>query len=205
VAHDYTFRIPSDHNASIHLGKPPYFNRTGYNQWKTKMFGYLSVIHKDLWKIMKVGCELPDEDETPTPVQAYVMKRNYHALNIIHTSVSPEEFNKIEDTLTAKEAWDTLQVNHQGSKKICKSIIKTLEDELNLFSMKKDETVKEIYNRMKKITNQIKSLGGDKWGDSEIVDKLLTVYMVRDITLPNLIRAERGFKYFTVENIYGRI
>ena len=36
-----------------------------------------------------------------------------------------------------------------------------------------------MYNRMKKITNQIKSLGGDKWGDREIVDKLLTVYMAR--------------------------
>jgi hypothetical protein len=48
VAHDYTFQIPSDHNASIHMGKLPYFDGTGYNQWKTKMFGYLSAIHKDL-------------------------------------------------------------------------------------------------------------------------------------------------------------
>ena len=38
---------------------------------------------------------------------------------------------------------------------------------------------KEMYNRMKKITNQIKSLDGDKWGDCEIVDKLLTAYMAR--------------------------
>ena len=58
---------------------------------------------------------------------------------------------------------------------------------------------------MKKITNQIKSLGGDKWGDREIVDKLLTIYMARDVTLPSLIRAERGFKHFTAENILGRI
>jgi len=58
--------------------------------------------------------------------------------------------------------------------------------------MKNDESVKEMYNCMKKITNQIKSLGGDKWGDHEIVDKLLTVYMARDVTLPSLIRAERG-------------
>ena len=64
--------------------------------------------------------------------------------------------------------------------------------------MKKDESVKEMYNRMKKITNQIKSLGGNKWDDREIVDKLLTVYMAKDVTLPNLIRAERGFKHFTV-------
>jgi len=71
--------------------------------------------------------------------------------------------------------------------------------------MKKDESVKEMYNRMKKITNQIKSLGGDKWGDREIVDKLLTVYMARDVTLPSLIRAERGFKHFTAKNVLGRI
>jgi hypothetical protein len=71
--------------------------------------------------------------------------------------------------------------------------------------MKKVESIKEMYNRMKKITNQIKSLGEDKWGDREIVDKLLTVYMARDVTLPSLIRAEKGFRYFTVENILGRI
>jgi hypothetical protein len=62
-----------------------------------------------------------------------------------------------------------------------------------------------MYNWMKKITNQRKSLGGDKWGDHEIVDKLLTVYMDRDVTLPSLIRAERGFKHFTAENVLGRI
>jgi hypothetical protein len=29
--------------------------------------------------------------------------------------------------------------------------------------------------------------------------------MARDVTLPSLIRAERGFKHFTAENILGRI
>jgi hypothetical protein len=119
--------------------------------------------------------------------------------------VSPEEFDKIEDVPTAKDAWDTLQVNHQGSRKVRESRIKTLEDELSLFSMRKDETVKEMYNHMKTIINQIKSLGGNKWGDREIVDKLLTIYMARDVALPSLIRAERGFKHFTTENVLGRI
>jgi hypothetical protein len=205
VGHDYTFQIPSEHNASIHMGKPPHFDGMGYNQWKIKMFGYLSAIHKDLWKIVEVGCDIPDDDETPTLLQAYILQRNYQALNILHSSVSTKEFDKIEDALTAKDAWDTLQVNHEGSRKVRESRIKILEDELSLFSMKKDETVKEMYNRMKKITNQIKSLGGDKWGDHEIVDKLLTVYMARDVTLSSLIRAERGFKHFTAENILERI
>jgi hypothetical protein len=205
VGHDYTFQIPSEHKASIHMGKPPHFDGTGYNQSKTKMFGYLSAIYKDLWKIVEVGCNIPDDDETPTPLQVYTLQRNYQALNILHSSVSAEEFDKIEDALTAKDARNTLQVNHQGSRKVCESRIKILEDELSLFSMKKDETIKDMYNQMKKITNQIKSLGGDKWCDREIVDKLLIVYMVMDVTLPSLIRVERGFKHLSVKNVLGRI
>ena len=37
------------------------------------------------------------------------------------------------------------------------------------------------------------------------MDKLLTVYMARGVTLPSLIRAGRGFKHFTSENVLGRI
>ena len=102
---------------------------------------------------MEVGCEIPNEDETPTPLQQYVLQRNFQALNILHTSVSPKKFDKLEVAPIAKDAWDTLQVNHQGSRKVRESRIKTLEDELSLFSMIKDESVKKIYNRMMKITN----------------------------------------------------
>ena len=72
-------------------------------------------------KVVEVGCEIPDEDETPTPIQVYVLQRNFQALNILHTSVSLEEFDKIEDAPTAKDAWDTLLVNHQGSRKVRES------------------------------------------------------------------------------------
>ena len=48
VSHDYIFQLPSDHGAYIHMEKPPFFDGTRYNQWKTKMFGYLNAVHKDL-------------------------------------------------------------------------------------------------------------------------------------------------------------
>ena len=37
--------------------------------------------------VVEVGCEIPDEDETPTPLQQYVLQRNFQALNILHTSL----------------------------------------------------------------------------------------------------------------------
>jgi hypothetical protein len=81
VGQDYTFQIPSEHNASIHMGKPPHFDGMGYNQWKTKIFGYLSAIHKDLWKIVEVRCDIPDDDETPSPLQAYILQHNFRNLS----------------------------------------------------------------------------------------------------------------------------
>jgi len=48
VSHDHTFQLPSDHSASIYMGKLTFFDGTRYNQWKTKMFGYLNAFHKDL-------------------------------------------------------------------------------------------------------------------------------------------------------------
>jgi hypothetical protein len=59
---------------------------------------------------VEVGCDIPDDDETPTPLQDYILQHNYQALNFPHSSVSAEEFDKIEDDLTAKDAWDTLVV-----------------------------------------------------------------------------------------------
>jgi hypothetical protein len=49
---------------------------------------------------VEVGCDIPNDDETPTLVQAYVLQRNYQGLNILHSSKSAEEFDKIEDALT---------------------------------------------------------------------------------------------------------
>jgi hypothetical protein len=45
--------------------------------------------------------------------------------------------------------------------------------------------------------NKIRALGGKRWSDREVVDKILSAYMPRDVNLPTLIREKRGFKRFT--------
>jgi hypothetical protein len=53
--------------------------------------------------------------------------------------------------------------------------------------------------------NKIRALGGDKWNDKDVVDRILTAYMARDVNLPTLIREKRGFKRFTPADVIGRI
>jgi hypothetical protein len=62
-----------------------------------------------------------------------------------------------------------------------------------------------MYNRLNKIINKIKSLGSTRWGRSEVVDKILSAYMERDVQLPTLIREKRGFNKFTPADVIGRM
>jgi hypothetical protein len=39
----------------------------------------------------------------------------------------------------------------------------------------------------------------------EVVDKMLSAYMARDVQLPTLIREKRGFNKFTPADVIGRI
>jgi hypothetical protein len=80
-----------------------------------------------------------------------------------------------------------------------------LEGELNRFIIRENETPQEMFNWLNKIVNKIRALGGEKWSDKDVVDKILTAYMARDVNLPTLITEKRGFKRFTPANVIGRI
>jgi hypothetical protein len=58
---------------------------------------------------------------------------------------------------------------------------------------------------LNKIVNKIKSLGSTRWGRREVVDKILSAYMAKDVQLPTLIRVKRGFNKFTLADVIGRM
>jgi hypothetical protein len=98
-----------------------------------------------------------------------------------------------------------LFINHEGTKQVREGRIRALENELNRFVIKEDESPQDMYNRLNKIINKIKSLGSTIWGRREVVDKILSAYMARDVQLPRLIRDKRGFNKFTPADVIGRI
>jgi bifunctional DNA-binding transcriptional regulator/antitoxin component of YhaV-PrlF toxin-antitoxin module len=110
----------------------------------------------------------------------------------------------VDGLKSAKEVWDTLFINHDGTKQVREGRIRALKSELNCFVIKEDESPQDMYNLLNKIINKIKSLGSTRWGRREVVDKILSVYMARDVQLPLLIREKRGFKKFTPVDVIGR-
>ena len=140
---------------------------------------------------MCVGVNIPDEDEPIIQDQEFKIQRNMQAASILLGSLSPEEFDKVDGMDSAKQIWDTLQVNHEGTRKVREGRIHALEGELNRFIIHENETPSEMFNWLNKIVNKIRSLGGEKWSDKEVFDKILTACMARDVNLPTLIREKR--------------
>jgi hypothetical protein len=107
---------------------------------------YLIGVNPDFWKIVCVGVNILKEDEPITQEEEFEIQRNVQAVSILLRSLSPEEFDKVNGTDSAKQIWDTLQVNHEGTRKVREGRIHALEGELNQFIIHENETPQEMFN-----------------------------------------------------------
>jgi hypothetical protein len=115
---DYS-RLSFNHpSGSCHIGEIPQFDGTGYSKWKNSMAEYLMVVNPALWTIVNRGITFPSGDAMLTQEQANEIQRNYQAIHIIKSSLMSEEYDKVDGLKSAKEVWDTLFINHEGTKKV---------------------------------------------------------------------------------------
>jgi hypothetical protein len=91
------------------------------------------AVNPALWTIVNKDITFPSSDATLTQDQANEIQRNYQALRIIKSSLTSEEYDKVVGLKSAKEVWDTLFVNHEGTKQVGEGRIHALESELNRF------------------------------------------------------------------------
>jgi hypothetical protein len=79
---------------------------------------YLMVVNPALWTIVNRGITFPSGDGTLTQDQANEIQRIYKAIRIIKSLLMFEEYDKVDGLKSAKEVWDTLFINHEGTKKV---------------------------------------------------------------------------------------
>ncbi|KAF2296366.1 hypothetical protein GH714_037585 [Hevea brasiliensis] len=96
---------------------PPVFSGEGYSIWAVKMKAYLKTF--DLWEVTETGRQPGPLREDPTLAQIKAHSeecaKGFKALSCIHASVSEVIFTRIMACETAKEAWDLLKAEFQGS------------------------------------------------------------------------------------------
>jgi hypothetical protein len=191
---------------SVPLGKPPTFDGEDYSTWSDMMRYHLTSLHKSIWDVVEFGVQVPsvgDEDYDEDEV-AQIEHFNSQATTILLTSLSREEYNKVQGLKSTKEIWDVLKTAHEGDEvtKITKR--ETIEGELDRFMLNQGEDLQAMYNRLKTLVNQVRNLGSSKWDDHEMVKVILRSLVFLNPTQVQLIRGDPRYKIMSLEEVIGK-
>ncbi|VFQ69328.1 unnamed protein product [Cuscuta campestris] len=148
--------------------RPSLFDGTNYTYWKERMRIFIQSNNFLLWRIIKNGEEVPmkkvGETTVPKTKEEYdaqdikKIENNAKAINIFYCAVNPDDYRKISCCSTAKEMWDKLEITYEGTNQIREAKIDFLTHEYELFLMKENEKIDEMFERFSKIVNDLHAL-----------------------------------------------
>ncbi|EOY03881.1 Uncharacterized protein TCM_019094 [Theobroma cacao] len=153
---------------------PPIFDEKNYTIWAIKMEAYLRG--NDLWNAIEYEDEPPAlrDNETITQIKQYSeeIAKRYRVVSFIRATVSEIIFSRIMGCKTAKEAWNKLQQEFQGSARSRQMQVQNLRREFELLRMKDTQFVMDYADRVMSLVNQIRMLGEDLQ-EVRVVEKIL--------------------------------
>ncbi|GAV66773.1 UBN2 domain-containing protein [Cephalotus follicularis] len=164
----------------------------------------------DLWDSISKGYKLP-EGELPNDTLVSQVKKikdeatkNFKALSLLHSAVTESLFPRIVGATTAKEAWDTLKEEFQGSKRTRAIRLLHLRREFANLKMKASESVKDFVSRLMEIVNQMK-IYGEKFTDQVIVEKVLISLTENFDSKISVIEESKDLSTLTVTKLIGSL
>lgn len=142
---------------------PPRFDGENFPVWAVKLKSYLKAF--DLWDAVETCSDPPPLRENPTIAQIHQHSeesaKKYKALAAIHSSVSEPIFTRIMNCETAKQAWDQLKQEFQGSHRTKQIQVLNLWREFEILRMSDSETMKDYNDRLMRIVNKLRLHGED--------------------------------------------
>ncbi|GAU10443.1 hypothetical protein TSUD_419200 [Trifolium subterraneum] len=128
---------------------------------------FLRSQDNNMWYVLEVGEYVPlAKDSTNhkpqaewTTTEADRLLLNTKAKLFIKSVLCREEYDRIMECKTAKEIWETLQTHHEETNSVKETRIDIGVRKFELFEMKEEETIDQMYGRFTSITNELNSLG----------------------------------------------
>jgi hypothetical protein len=191
---------------SVPLGKPPVFDSEDYSMWSDKMRHHLTSLHKSIWDIVEYGAQVPKEGDKDYDSEEVDQIRHFNsqATTILLTSLSREEYTKVQGLKSAKDIWDMLKTAHEGDEVIKITKREMIEGELSRFMLNQGEEPQAMYNRIKTLVNQVRNLGSTKWDDHEMVKVILRSLVFLNPTQVQLICGDPRYKLMSTEEVIGK-
>ncbi|VFQ60914.1 unnamed protein product [Cuscuta campestris] len=194
--------------------RPPLFDGTNYTYWKERMRIFIQSNNFLLWRIIKNGEEVPmkkvGETTVPKTEAEYdaqdikKIENNAKAINILYCAVNPDDYRKISCCSTAKEMWDKLEITYEGTNQVREAKIDFLTHEYELFRMKENEKIDEMFERFSKIVNDLHALK-KTYTDKELVRKILRSLTPEWRSKADAIQESIGISSVTIDGLRGNL
>ena len=147
------------------------------------MHDYLfAILNERIWKTILDGYTRPivtvEGNNGPKPVALWTAKEleadkfNSQGLNAIMGHVSEEEFKKISNCTTSKQAWDMLTVIFYGTQTVKSFKIQRCMINFETIMMKEDESFDIFHSKLKDIVNSLYNFGKIIF-ESRVVNKII--------------------------------
>ncbi|VFQ71578.1 unnamed protein product [Cuscuta campestris] len=175
---------------------------------------YIQSTNFLLWRIIKNGEDVPmkkvEETNVPKTENEYdaqdikKVENNAKAINIIYCVVNPDDYRKISCCTTAKEMWDKLEITYEGTDQVREAKIDFLTHEYELFRMKENEKIDEMFERFSKIVNDLHALK-KTYTDKELVRKILRSLTPEWRSKADAIQESIGITNVTIDGLRGNL
>ncbi|XP_019431764.1 PREDICTED: uncharacterized protein LOC109338869, partial [Lupinus angustifolius] len=146
---------------------------------------------------------MPTADENSVEYRE-ANKRDCKAIFLIHQCVDRANFEKISAASSSKEAWEILEKNYSGGKKIKKVRLLTLKRQYELMQMDEQESIAEYLNRLRSLINQMKGCGETPI-EQHVVEKILRTLHPRFDHVVAVIEEAKDLDNLSVDELQGSL
>ncbi|XP_057996488.1 uncharacterized protein LOC131175832 [Hevea brasiliensis] len=175
--------------------RPPFFDGNEFLYWKNRMYYFLKSEGVDLWDVVENG------PFTPTKI-----------VDSVHIAKPKGEWSEQEKrrvALNDKAIHDLLcalsrSENNKGTSQVNENKMDSLIYQYELFNMKSDETINEMYDRFVEIIGGIKSLGMT-FTNEELAKKILRSLPKEWLPKVTLLKDSKDLSKVQLDELLGNL
>nr|XP_043615680.1 uncharacterized protein LOC122587564 [Erigeron canadensis] len=205
-----------NYNEGCSMQRPPLFEADGFCYWKQRFETYVCAKDIDLWDIIISGdYEAKDwsvtekkwikvEKKDWKPEHKQNIAKNYEAKLMLYNALPRKEYERVFMCKTAKEAWMTLIVTHQGNAQVIENKIELLVSQYEQFVVGDDEKIDVGYTRFNTICTSLKALG-TSYTNKQYVRKFLRALPAKWRPKVTAIDEAQDFEKLTLDELVGNL
>ncbi|KAJ9556718.1 hypothetical protein OSB04_011332 [Centaurea solstitialis] len=204
--------------------KPPRFNKDNFSLWKTRMELFLSGSDPQIPYFLENGPHVPTQTVHPIPAAAgqpavperqlvkpvtdwndedrRLVNIDTKARSLIAMSLPDDVFHSVCHLRSAKEIWDTLCVQYEGTALLMESRKIFLVRQYESFIHQKDETLSQLHQRFNCLLIDLKTIG-TTYSNSEVVTKFMEALPEHWEIYTSCLTMSKDIKTLTLSELYG--